>query len=144
VKKWGLTQGRGGRIVVGRDLRVPEHPDIFVAGDTGIIDGDPLPQLAQPAIQTGARAGDNLLALLEGRPAKTFKYFDKGTMATIGRRSAVAEIVHGPKLTGTLAWLTWMFVHVLALLGNRNRIMVSLALMFRYLGQRRRVLVVGD
>jgi NADH dehydrogenase len=144
VKKWGLTQGRGGRIVVGRDLRVPEHPDIFVAGDTGIIDGDPLPQLAQPAIQTGARAGDNLLALLEGRPAKTFKYFDKGTMATIGRRSAVAEIVHGPKLTGTLAWLTWMFVHVLALLGNRNRIMVSLALMFRYLGQRRSVLVVGD
>ena len=65
-------------------------------------------------------------------------------MATIGRRSAVAEIAHGPKLTGTLAWLTWMFVHVLALLGNRNRIMVSLALMFRYLGQRRSVLVVGD
>lgn len=144
VKKWGLTQGRGGRIVVGPDLRVPEHPDVFVAGDIGIIDGDPLPQLAQPAIQTGARAGKNLLALLEGRPTSTFKYFDKGTMATIGRRSAVAEIAHGPKLTGTLAWLTWMFVHIFALLGNRNRIMVSLALMFRYLGQRRSVLVVGD
>jgi NADH:ubiquinone reductase (H+-translocating) len=144
VKKWGLTQGRGGRIVVGQDLRVPEHPDVFVAGDIGIIDGDPLPQLAQPAIQTGAHAAKNLLAVLEGRPTTTFRYFDKGTMATIGRRSAVAEIAHGPKLTGTLAWLTWMFVHIFALLGNRNRIMVSLALMFRYLGQRRSVLVVGD
>ncbi|NMO93297.1 NAD(P)/FAD-dependent oxidoreductase [Actinomycetospora sp. TBRC 11914] len=144
VKKWGLTQGRGGRIVTGHDLRVPEHPDVFVAGDIGVIDGDPLPQLAQPAIQTGAHAAKNLLALLEGRPTTPFKYFDKGTMATIGRRSAVAEIAHGPKLTGTLAWLTWMFVHILALLGNRNRIMVSLALMFRYIGQRRSVLVVGD
>lgn len=144
VKKWGLTQGRGGRIIVGPDLRVPEHPDIFVAGDIGIIDDNPLPQLAQPAIQTGARAAKNLLAVLEGRPPSTFRYFDKGTMATIGRRSAVAEIAHGPKLTGTLAWLTWMFVHVFALLGNRNRIMVSLALMFRYIGQRRTVLVVGD
>jgi NADH dehydrogenase len=144
VKKWGLTQGRGGRIVTGRDLRVPEHPDIFVAGDIGVIDEDPLPQLAQPAIQTGAHAAKNLLAVLEGRPPSTFKYFDKGTMATIGRRSAVAEIAHGPRLTGTLAWLTWMFVHIFALLGNRNRIMVSLALVFRYVGQRRAQLVVGD
>jgi NADH:ubiquinone reductase (H+-translocating) len=144
VKKWGLNQGRGGRIIVGNDLRVPEHPDVFVAGDIGIIDDDPLPQLAQPAIQTGTQAGKNLLAVLEGRPTSTFKYFDKGTMATIGRRSAVAQIAHGPKLHGTIAWLAWMFVHIFALLGNRNRIMVSLALMFRYIGQRRSVLVVGD
>ena len=103
VKKWGLTQGKGGRIIVGPDLRVPEHPDVFVAGDIGVIDDNPLPQLAQPAIQTGARAAKNLLAVLEGRPPQAFKYFDKGTMATIGRRSAVAEVAHGPKLTGTLA-----------------------------------------
>ena len=144
VKKWGLPQGRGGRIVVGSDLRVPEHPEVFVAGDIGVIDDNPLPQLAQPAIQTGAHAAKNLVAELEGRPTTPFKYFDKGTMATIGRRAAVAEIVHGPKLTGTLAWLAWMFVHVFALLGNRNRVMVSLALMFRYIGQRRSTLVVGD
>lgn len=144
VKKWGLSQGRGGRIVVGEDLRVPEHPDVFVAGDIGVIEDNPLPQLAQPAIQTGAHAGKNLLAVLEGRPTTPFAYFDKGTMATIGRRSAVAEIAHGPKLHGTIAWLAWIFVHIFALLGNRNRIMVSLALMFRYIGQRRSVLVVGD
>ncbi|MCD2196444.1 NAD(P)/FAD-dependent oxidoreductase [Actinomycetospora endophytica] len=144
VKKWGLPQGRGGRIIVSDDLRVTEHPDVFVAGDIGIIDDNPLPQLAQPAIQTGAQAGRNLLALLEGRPTTPFKYFDKGTMATIGRRSAVAQIAHGPRLHGTIAWLAWMFVHIFALLGNRNRIMVSLALMFRYIGQRRSVLVVGD
>lgn len=144
VKKWGLNQGRGGRIIVGDDLRVPEHPDVFVAGDIGVIEDNPLPQLAQPAIQTGHQAGRNLLAVLEGRPTARFKYFDKGTMATIGRRSAVAQIAHGPRLHGTIAWLAWMFVHIFALLGNRNRIMVSLALMFRYIGQRRSVLVVGD
>ncbi|GLZ53381.1 NAD(P)/FAD-dependent oxidoreductase [Actinomycetospora sp. NBRC 106378] len=144
VKKWGLTQGRGGRIVVDSQLRVPEHPEVFVAGDIGVIDDNPLPQLAQPAIQTGAQAAKNLVALIEGRAPEPFKYFDKGTMATIGRRAAVAEIAHGPKLTGTIAWLAWMFVHIFALLGNRNRIMVSLALTFRYIGQRRSQLVVGD
>lgn len=144
VKKWGLKQGRGGRILVGGDLRVPEHPDIFVAGDIGVIEDEPLPQLAQPALQTGAHAGKVLADELAGRPTTRFKYLDKGTMATIGRRSAVVEIAHGPKLVGTIAWLMWMFVHVFALLGNRNRVMVSLALAFRYLGQRRGVLVVGD
>ena len=144
VKKWGLRQGRGGRIVVGPDLRVPDHPEIFVCGDVGVVEEAPLPQLAQPALQEGTHAGKTIAATVVGRTVKPFSYFDKGTMATIGRRSAVVEIAHGPKLTGTVAWLMWMFVHIFALLGNRNRLMVALALGFRYLGQRRGVLVVGD
>lgn len=144
VKKWGLPQGRGGRIVVGGDLRVAEHPEVFAVGDIGVIEDDPLPQLAQPALQTGTHVGRTIAAELAGRPVKRFKYFDKGTMATIGRRSAVVQVAHGPKLTGTLAWLMWMFVHIFALLGNRNRVMVTLALIFRYVGNRRGVLVVGD
>ena len=144
VRKWGLRQGRGGRIVVGADLRVPEHPEIFAVGDIGVVEDAPLPQLAQPALQTGAHAAKVLTDQLAGRPTKPFHYADKGTMATIGRRSAVVEIAHGPKLVGTVAWLMWMFVHIFALLGNRNRVMVSLNLTFRYLGQRRGSLVVGD
>jgi NADH:ubiquinone reductase (H+-translocating) len=144
VKSWGLRQGKGGRIVVGGDLRVPEHPEILVAGDIGVIEDDPLPQLAQPALQSGGHAGRTIARLLAGEPTERFHYKDKGTMATIGRGSAVADIAHGPKLVGVLAWLIWMFVHVLALLGNRNRIMVSLGLTYRYLAQRRGQMVVGD
>jgi NADH dehydrogenase len=144
VRNWGLKQGRGGRIVVDGDLRVPEHPEIFVAGDIGVIEDDPLPQLAQPALQTGTQAGKNLARVIAGEPTKRFHYRDKGTMATIAKGAAVVEIAHGPKLTGLVAWLMWMFVHIFALLGNRNRIMVSLALAFRYLANRRTVLVVGD
>ncbi|MDD7968839.1 NAD(P)/FAD-dependent oxidoreductase [Actinomycetospora lemnae] len=144
VKSWGLRQGRGGRIVVGGDLRVPEHPEIFAVGDIGVIDDDPLPQLAQPAIQTGQHAGRTIMRLLAGEPTERFRYKDKGTMATIGRASAVADIAHGPKLVGVLAWLVWMFVHIFALLGNRNRVFVTLGLAFRYLAQRRGQIVVGD
>jgi NADH dehydrogenase len=144
VKGWGLTQGRGGRIVVGGDLRVPEHPEILVAGDIGVIDDDPLPQLAQPAIQTGQHAARTIARVIAGEPTTRFRYKDKGTMATIGRGSAVADIAHGPKLVGVLAWLTWMLVHIFALLGNRNRVFVTLGLAFRYLAQRRGQIVVGD
>jgi NADH:ubiquinone reductase (H+-translocating) len=144
VGSWGLRQGKGGRIVVGGDLRVPEHPEILVAGDLGVIDDDPLPQLAQPALQTGTHAGHTIANVVAGEPTERFRYHDKGTMATIGRGSAVAEIAHGPRLTGTLAWLAWMAVHIFALLGNRNRVMVALSLLFRYVAQRRGTLVVGD
>ncbi len=115
-----------------------------MAGDIGVIDDDPLPQLAQPAIQTGAHAGHTVAKMIAGEPTERFHYKDKGTMATIGRGSAVADVAHGPKLVGVLAWLAWMFVHIVALMGNRNRIMVALGLTFRYLVRRRGVLVVGD
>jgi NADH dehydrogenase len=132
VHQYGLPQGRGGRIVVGRDLRVEGYENVFAAGDLAVTP-DPLPQLAQPAIQGGKHVGKQIQALVEGRPTKPFKYRDKGTMATIGKYAAVAEIAHAPKMSGFIAWAIWLFVHIISLLGNRNRLATTVNLAGRYL-----------
>jgi NADH dehydrogenase len=93
----------------------------------------PLPQLAQPAIQMGGHAGRQILRLHAGRPTQPFRYHDKGTMAAIGRRAAVVQLPNGIKLTGTLAWLAWLGLHIVYLLGNRNRASALLNLATRYL-----------
>ena len=142
-----LPRSRGGRIEVGPDLRVPSRPEIFVAGDVAATpDGDELlPQLAQPAIQTGTHAGLQVCRLVEGLGTKAFRYKDKGTMATIGRRSAVAELPGGIRLRGTLAWIAWLALHVFTLIGFRNRLSVLLNWSWRYVSWRRgpRVIVGG-
>jgi NADH dehydrogenase len=130
---WGLPQGRGGRILVGPDLRVTGQDRIFATGDIALIEGQPLPQLAQPAIQTGRHAGKQIALLMAARPAQPFRYHDKGIMATIGRRSAVVELAHGARIHGTLAWLAWLGLHVFYLLGGRNRLSALLNLSYRYL-----------
>ena len=133
VARWGLPQGRGGRIMAGPSLRVTGQDRIFAAGDVALISGQPLPQLAQPAIQMGRHAGAEIMAALAGRPAGAFRYHDKGIMATIGRRSAVVELAHGPRIRGTLAWLAWLALHLVTLLGGRNRLSALLNLSYRYL-----------
>jgi len=148
VGDWGLPQGRGGRIVVENDLRVKGFKNIFAVGDTAIYP-DALPQLAQPALQGGKHAGKQIAALVTGRPTHPFHYHDKGTMATVGRRAAVADIalIKGKtlKLTGTLAWLAWLFVHIVMLLGNRNRLATLVNLSTKYLAPSRRTNpIVGD
>jgi NADH dehydrogenase len=148
VGDWGLPQGRGGRIVVESDLRVKGFKNIFAVGDTAIYP-DALPQLAQPALQGGKHAGKQIAALVTGRPTHEFHYHDKGTMATVGRRAAVADIalIKGKtlKLTGTLAWLAWLFVHIVMLLGNRNRLATLVNLSTKYLAPSRRTNpIVGD
>jgi len=132
VNGWGLPQGRGGRIKVREDLRVEGHDDIFAVGDLALTP-QPLPQLAQPAIQGGEHAGKQITALLAGEPTTPFHYRDKGTMATIGKYSAVAEITHAPKLKGFVAWAIWLFVHIIGLLGTRNRVATVVNLGGRYL-----------
>ena len=92
VGTWGLPQGRGGRITVEGDLRVSGFKNIFAVGDVAIYP-DALPQLAQPALQGGKHAGKQIAALVTGRPTHDFHYHDKGTMATIGRRAAIADSV---------------------------------------------------
>jgi NADH:ubiquinone reductase (H+-translocating) len=130
---WGLPQGHGGRIEVGPDLRVAGQDRIFATGDIALVEGQPLPQVAQPAIQSGRHAARQIAALLAGRPTQPFRYHDKGIMATIGRRSAVVELPHGMRIHGTLAWLAWLALHLFYLLGGRNRLSALLNLSYRYL-----------
>jgi NADH dehydrogenase len=133
IGKLGLPTGRGGRILTGTDLRVVGQDRIFAAGDIGIIDGQPLPQLAQPAIQQGRHVAGQIKRIEAGRPTQPFSYKDKGTMATIGHRSAVVELPSRIKVKGTLAWLAWLGLHLIFLLGNRNRISALVNLSWRYL-----------
>jgi NADH dehydrogenase len=145
IAKLGLPTGPGGRIVTGRDLRVTGQDRIFAAGDIAIIDGDPLPQLAQPAIQQGRHVAAQIRRLATGKPTGPFRYKDKGIMATIGHRSAVVELPRLVRVTGTLAWLAWLALHLIALLGNRNRISALVNLSWRYLTwSRGGGVIVGD
>jgi NADH:ubiquinone reductase (H+-translocating) len=129
----GLPRGRSGRIVTGPDLRVSGQTRIFAVGDIGLIDGAPQPQLAQPAIQQGRHAGQQVRRLAAGEPTVPFSYHDKGTMATIGHRSAVVQLPHRLLFRGTVAWLAWLGLHLVTLLGGRNRISALINLSWRYL-----------
>ena len=134
--KWlGEQPDRVGRVVVGPDLAVPGDPEIFVIGDTAHAagkDGAPLPGLAPVAKQQGAYVARVLRARLSGRPAPPpFRYRNWGTMATIGRRAAVADF-GWLRLDGTLAWLMWGLIHITFLIGFRNRLVVMLDWMWSY------------
>lgn len=145
VRQWGLEQGRGGRIVVEDDLRVRGQDRVFAVGDCAITPDDPLPQVAQPAIQMGSHAAQMILALESGHESRPFAYADRGSMATIGRSAAVVELPQGPKLKGFVAWLAWVVLHLSYLLGGRNRIAAMVNLGFRYLTYPRSAnTIVGD
>ncbi len=130
---WGLPQGRGGRIQLGPDLRVRGHDHIFAIGDIALTDGEPIAQLAQPALQMGRFAAEQIARLAAGRPTARFEYHDKGIMATIGRRSAVVQLPYRVRIRGTLAWFAWLGLHLVTLLGSRNRISTLINLSYRYL-----------
>jgi NADH:ubiquinone reductase (H+-translocating) len=132
VPGWGLPQGKGGRIAVGPDLRVQGQDRIFALGDVAVNPDDPTPQLAQPALQMGHHAAAQIVRLQQHTATAPFAYHDKGTMATIGRRSAVVELPRGLRLTGTLAWLSWLALHLFYLLGGRNRVSTMINLTYRY------------
>ena len=118
---------------------------VFAAGDIAVIDGDPQPQLAQPAIQHGRHAAVQISRLANGQPTQPFSYKDKGIMATIGHRSAVVELPSRIRARGTLAWLAWLGLHLVTLLGGRNRISALVNLTWRYLTwSRGGGVIVGD
>jgi NADH dehydrogenase len=133
IKDWDLPQGRGGRIQVGPDLRVNGHDRVFAIGDIALTGDQPLPQLAQPSLQMGRFAAEQVARLAAGKPTARFSYHDKGIMATIGRRSAVVQLPHHVRIRGTLAWFAWLGLHLLTLLGNRNRISALINLAYRYI-----------
>ncbi len=135
----GVALDRAGRVQVEPDLSIPGHPDVFVIGDMAHLE-EPgrglVPGLAPAAIQEGKAAARNILASIEGRPRKPFRYRDKGTMATIGKHKAIAQVgkIH---LTGYIAWLAWLFIHILYLIGFRNRFAVFLQWVWSYLFSKR-------
>lgn len=145
IGKLGLPTGRGGRILTGPDLRVVGQDRIFAAGDIALIEGQPLAQLAQPAIQQGRHVATQIRLLEAGQPTQPFGYRDKGIMATIGRRSAVVQLPSRIRATGTLAWLGWLALHLVFLLGGRNRLSALINLSWRYLTwSRSGGLLIGD
>lgn len=125
-KSLGVPVDRVGRVMVNNDLTIPNHPEVQVIGDLANFPhqtGQPLPGVSPVAMQQGRHAARNILMMIGGDEPQRFWYFDKGSMATIGRNKAVADLrlVH---LTGIPAWLAWLFVHVIFLVGFRNRLAV--------------------
>ena len=126
AKQLGCETDRQGRAVVTEDLSIPDHPEVFVIGDVANFshqDGKPLSGIAPFAMQTGEHAARNILARIQSRPNKLFKYWDKGSMATIGRNKAIADLKF-VRLSGFLAWLSWLLIHLLFIVELRNRIVI--------------------
>lgn len=144
--KLGAKLDRAGRVMVNADCSIPEHPEVFVIGDLAHFeqDGKMLPGVCQVAMQMGTHSARSIKRDIEQKTRKPFRYFDKGNMATIGRAAAVADI-HGLRFGGFLAWVVWVFVHILYLIGFRNRIVVMIQWAWAYIGQRRgNRLITGD
>ena len=141
-KRIGVEESlqKDNRIKVNQDLSIPGHPNVFVAGDQACFipesEERPIPALAPVAMQQGRHAAKNVLLDIRKKERKPFKYVDKGQMATIGRKKAVAESGN-LKLKGRLAWLAWLLVHIFYLIGFRNRVMVLLQWIYAYAWYRR-------
>jgi NADH:ubiquinone reductase (H+-translocating) len=146
-KQLGAETDKAGRVFVSPDLSVPTAPNVFVIGDMATLkmeNGEPVPGLAPAAMQEGTLVAKNILREIDGSPRKNFHYVDKGTMATIGRSKAIADI-RGWKFSGLIAWFMWLFLHVVLLIGFRNRIYVLLDWAWAYLTRERSArLITGD
>jgi NADH dehydrogenase len=134
-KSLGVAVDKVGRVMVNNDLTIPGHPEVQVIGDLANFPfqtGAPLPGVSPVAMQQGRHAASNILAMIDHRKPQRFWYWDKGNMATIGRNKAVADLnfVH---FSGLPAWLVWLFVHILFLVGFRNRIIVLLQWAWAYI-----------
>ncbi len=121
----GLPAARQGRIPVEPTLQVTGHPEVFIIGDAAYReqDGEPLPMVAPVAIQMGQSVARNITRLLRGQPLEPFRYRDQGTLATIGRNAAVAN-VYGIQAKGFVAWVMWLGIHIVQLIGFRNKLFV--------------------
>jgi len=146
-KQLGVETDRAGRVFVEPDLTVPGHKNIFVIGDMASIkqeNGDPVPGVSPAAMQMGTATANNILADVKGAERKIFRYVNKGSMATIGRSKAIADI-KGYQFKGFIAWMMWLFLHVFFLIGFRNRIIVMLEWFWAYLTRERSArLITGD
>jgi NADH dehydrogenase len=134
----GAPIDKAGRVKISPLLSLPEHPEVFVVGDLAALeqDGKPIPGVAPAAMQMGRHAAETIERLIHGETPRPFRYRDKGSLATIGRSRAVGEI-RGLRLTGFIAWLGWLFIHILYLIGFRNRLLVMIEWAWAYLTYQR-------
>ena len=128
----GVPLDRQGRVIVKEDCSIPGHPDVFVIGDLAHFGGEtPLPGLSPVAMQQGRHVARQIKSLLAGGWTHRFEYFDKGTMATIGRNKAVVDAGF-LRFSGRLAWLAWLFIHIVFLVGFRNKLLVVMNWAYAY------------
>jgi NADH:ubiquinone reductase (H+-translocating) len=143
----GVSLDRAGRVPVEKDLSLPGHPEVFVVGDLAAAtqaDGSPVPGVAPAAIQEGRHAARQMLRDLEEKPREPFRYRDKGSLATIGRAAAVADL-GWIRLSGFLAWLAWWAIHIFFLIGFRSRVLVMFGWAWSYFTfQRGARLITGE
>jgi NADH dehydrogenase len=146
-KKLGVPTDRAGRVPVNADLSIPNHPEVFVVGDLASLkdaEGNLLPGVAPVAMQQGRAVVKSIARDLQDVPRKEFHYVDKGSLATIGRAAAVAQIgkIH---ISGYFAWLAWLFIHILFIIGFRNRLIVLIQWAWSYVTYERGArLITGD
>jgi NADH dehydrogenase len=136
---------KSGRVIVQPDLSVSTYPNVFVIGDQAAFlkDGKPLPGLAPVAMQMGNHAAKNILKLISKKKSAPFKYLDKGSLATIGRKKAVLEFGK-IKLTGFIAWCAWLFIHIFYLIGFKNRFVVFFEWTWNYVTYSRGARLIVD
>jgi len=146
-KQLGVETDKAGRVFVEKDLTLKGFPNIFVIGDMASLkqkDGEPVPGVSPAAMQMGTNAAQNILRDMKGKPRQDFEYWDKGTMATIGRSKAIVQAA-GFHFKGLIAWLMWLFLHVFFLIGFRNRFAVMFEWFWAYLTRERSArLITGD
>jgi NADH dehydrogenase len=142
----GAETDKSGRIRVAPDCSIPGHPEILVLGDMARFegeDGEPLPGVAPVAMQQGRYAAKLVKGRLAGRAAKPFRYRDKGTLAVIGRAAAVADLGR-LRFSGPVAWLLWLFIHIMYLVGFANRVLVLVQWAQAYIGRGRGARIITD
>lgn len=145
VESLGVELGRSGRVPVEESLQLPGHPEVYVVGDAAYLEdgGQPLPMMAPVAIQMAERAADNIERALEGKGPRAFRYRDPGSLATIGRNAAVAEF-RGFRFKGFVAWVVWLLVHLIQLIGFRNRLFVLINWAWDYFFYERGVRLITE
>jgi NADH dehydrogenase len=145
-KVLGMPLDRAGRVIIKEDLSLAGHPEVFVVGDQAYFptnDGRGLPGLASVAMQQGIHAAKEILGDIKGKPRTNFKYLDKGQMATIGRRKAIAQIGNF-RFGGFFAWLLWLFIHVYYLIGFKNKFFVIWQWAYAYFTAKRGARLIVD
>ncbi|MGC1478945.1 MAG: NAD(P)/FAD-dependent oxidoreductase [Chthoniobacterales bacterium] len=145
ARKIPVETDKPGRAKVNQDLTIPDHPEIQAVGDIITVkdkEGKPVPGVAPAAMQAGKHAAENILRQLDEKPPTDFWYFDKGNLATIGRHRGIGDLGFA-KVTGTIAWLAWAFIHLFFLIGFRNRILVFFQWAYAYVTYARGARLIG-